>query len=170
MDYIVLFDVATKPSPWLDFPWPFSLVMLTVFFILGELQRDPDDGFFKRNAMRIVVPIVLIGLALGMQSYETDRARYIGMLARGHVNTVEGEVSNVTIRRTSSKSNSVRLCFTVQSEKFCYNSGETTPALTDCSTISPGLWVRVSYHYYGNPILRLEATRDSLDRVNAAFE
>jgi hypothetical protein len=168
MDYVVLFDVATKPRGWLDFPWPFFVAMLAVFFIVGELERDADEeSFLKRNGSRLTIAIVLIVLALGVYSYETDRTRWIAQLARGHVNTVEGEVSNVTVKRAGKSSS--RVCFTVQSETFCYNTGETTPAMNYCAApISPGLWVRVSYHYYGNPILRLEAREEAVDPANVS--
>jgi hypothetical protein len=92
----------------------------------------------------------------------------IGLLARDHVSVVEGEVSNMTVIRTRHSST---VCFYVQSEKFCITQSIATPAMDSCTTrIRPDLWVRVSYHYYGKPILRLEARRDSLDRVNGLLE
>jgi hypothetical protein len=166
MDYIVLFDVATKPRAWLDFPWPFFVVMLTVFFIVGEFERDPsEDGFIKRNGSRIIVAIVLIMLAVGVYSYETDREKMIWDLANDNFSVVTGEVSNVTYSGRRNR----RTCFTVASKSFCYDSAGTTPALNGCSIpISPDLSVRVSYK--GKHILRLEATQDSLDLVNAPIE
>jgi hypothetical protein len=169
MDYVVLFDVATKPRAWLEFPWPLVLVMLTGFLILGELERDTDDGFLKRNRSRIIVAIVLIGLAWVVWSYETDRTRMIARLADGRVSVAEGEISNVT-SRGGSKSG-LAICFNVRTTKFCYHSSETTPVMNSCAMpIRPNLQVRVTYHDYNNRILRLEATKDSLDGVNAFLE
>ena len=78
-----------------------------------------------------------------------------------------GTAVDVTVKRAGKSSS--RVCFTVQSETFCYNTGETTPAMNYCAApISPGLWVRVSYHYYGNPILRLEAREEAVDPANVS--
>jgi hypothetical protein len=173
MDYVVLFDVATKPRAWTDPMWVMLAIMLAVVLIVAHFERseqDEDPWIMTRLGwIRTGVAIGVMWLASGVWSYESDRTRWIALLARGQVSTVEGKVSNFTAARSSKGSHTI--CFTVEPERFCYNLGATSPEMTSCSTIRKDLWVRVSYHDYHhqdrNPILRLEARQDSLDLVNA---
>ena len=170
MDYVVLFDVSTKPRSWVGWPSLIILVVFTLFLIWRERERDPYDDFLKRNVARIIVAVVLISMASTIGLYETRRWRWIAQLASGHGSVVEGKISDVTVRGVSGKTPSVETCFTVESERFCFNSRQSTPATTSRAPVRPDLWVRVSYLPDGKPILRLEARRDSLDRLNDPVE
>jgi hypothetical protein len=171
MDYIVLFDVASKPHLYFNVPWLLVLVILMAFLIASEFKRDADaENFLTRNWTRIMVALVLIPMAWHVWQYESDRRRWTRQLARGHVSVVEGAISNVTKKHIGSKSPGTEVCFTVEDERFCYRTNESTPAMTSCPRIVPDLRVRMSYNSDKKPILRLEARRDSLEGINSCFE
>ena len=152
MDYIVVFDVATKSRPWIMFA-PFFLIFLTSLHALWRKRKGERAWMFNRHQPRHVALIAVFSavlLSIQFYSYESQRRDMIDALAQGRVATVEGVASGNPDSRT----------FYVGDTQFCPSGGprQLSPAYQGPPLrLPPNSWVRVS-HMQGH-VLRVEVAR-----------
>jgi hypothetical protein len=156
VDYVVLFDVASKTRPWLLYVTPsIVLVIIVVLFVrLWNGKEPPEfirgaDSLFNLGASALVLAV---WMTLFVSSYESDRHTMVDALWDGRVARVEG-VASVEVEKG---------CFSVREQRFCSSQRRTTPAFNKpvmFSGIQSGSLLRVSYvanDAYRYDVLRLE--------------
>jgi hypothetical protein len=149
MEYIVIFDVATKSHPWYVHV-PCSFVFLSAIYTLLRARQGKPGGLFKRRQPRHVALIAVLSagiMAFWAYSYEAHRRTLMDALEQGRVSTVEG-VATVNPDSTT---------FFVGDHQFCASgdSRHLSPAYSGPPLrLPPNSWVRVS-HLNGH-VLRVE--------------
>lgn len=152
MDYVVIFDVATKSRPWL---WcailAIMLVICAVNVTRGWKDWSAPSPLFTRGSLWqdalgvLLFTVFLVGASV---SYERERRAMIADLGQGRVSILEG-VASVDFEKQ---------CLTVRDARFCPRTRNVTPAFdadfVRSGPVQTGSWLRVSYQ--GNKILRLE--------------
>jgi hypothetical protein len=162
MDYIVLFDVATRRRPW------FMIAMVLLFVVAcflssrRALHDISERGQWANKVLSWMgMAIAAFGLIAGCYTYERNRQGMIASLARGDVSVIEGVISSADKPKMKGPE-----CFTVQSRTFCYYRGVVGPAFNGGGgAIRQGRWIRVTYQR--GSILRLETTNSAVDRDRA---